>query len=131
MIRAGRTVVDAEGLARLHGVSLATAKRHQLFDDATLPAPVSAARKRLWDREQAQAHAANDPIPPLPDTDCDDDLLEAAEAAQLWEIAVENWNRYVAQKRAPERTETVCGVDHWRRDVVVTYQRPGRGVGGG
>ncbi|GGL48167.1 hypothetical protein [Planomonospora parontospora] len=132
MIRAGRTAVDAADLAKLHGItSVVTARKKGLYSDPTLPAPISATRKRLWDRDQAAAHAAGEPIPELPAEDDPDDLLEAQEAAALWEITPKRWLKNVAEDYAPPASAEVYGIPHWTRATVTGYRRPGAGAGAG
>ncbi|WP_433358645.1 hypothetical protein [Streptosporangium sp. CA-115845] len=132
MIRAGHSAVDAEGLARLHGFdSVVTARAKGLYRDLTLPAPISATRKKLWDRDQAVAHAAGKPIPALPAEDNPNDLLEAQEAAALWGITPKRWLKNVAEDYAPPATTDVCDIPHWTRATVTDYQRPGARAGAG
>ncbi|MFB8087305.1 DUF6292 family protein [Streptomyces sp. NPDC055992] len=102
------------------------------------PAPISSptARTLLWDSEQTAAFYAKEPIPPLPVTDDDEDLLDWHEAAAELGVAPASWNIY---KKDPALTEHMVlvpargGTQHWPRRAVHEFMasRPGRGAGGG
>lgn len=64
MIPAGRTTVTRAEAAAMHGVSQATARRVRLLRD--LPPLTPGPSNRLWDKEQAAAHAAGQPVPRCP-----------------------------------------------------------------
>ncbi|MFF0747357.1 hypothetical protein ACFYVL_43960 [Streptomyces sp. NPDC004111] len=94
------------------------------------PAPVSSpgARVVLWDAEQQAAWAAGRDVPPLPQEDQEEDLLDRQEAADLLAVTARTWDSYArdtAELRAARRT--VCGVEHWRRGEIQAWAaaRPG------
>lgn len=137
MIRAGRTVIDRNGVAALHGLSAAQAARRRPWADRGHPAPVNAPGGRrggLWDEEQVRAFVAGEPIPELPTEDRPADLLDSAEAASLTGVEAVTWVRYVERGgMVPAPDELILGQPHWRRDTLTEWlpTRPGRGVGGG
>lgn len=137
MIRAGRAVVDRNGVGALHGLSAAQAPRRRPWADPDHPAPVNlpgGRRGGLWDEEQVRAFVAGEPVPELPTGERPADLLDGAEAAGLAGVEAVTWVRYVERGGiAPEPDEVIFGQPHWRRDTVTDWlpRRPGRGVGGG
>ena len=66
MIRAGREVVDRAEIARLHGMTPATAERRKPWSADGHPPPVHARRQLLWDTEQATAYAMAEAAPAAP-----------------------------------------------------------------
>ncbi|MEY2229724.1 hypothetical protein [Streptomyces sp. BF23-19] len=141
MIRAGRLkyVQTMSDLADLLGKKLVTIRNQKPYAAEGHPAPISSpnARNQLWDSEQTKAYYADRPIPELPRTDDDEDLLDRHEAAELLGIAPVTWNTY---KRDQDLVDGVVlvpegpkGTEHWPRRLVLAYKnsRPGRGAGGG
>lgn len=131
VIRAGRTVVDAEGVGRMHTPPLTVQqllRRSALLADR-FPAPVSSARarRRLWDREQAHAAVAGQPVPdlpPAPQGGHRDDLLDRGEAAALLArpVTARSWDQDA--NRDPflrEHEQVVCAVRHHPRWVVAQW----------
>ncbi len=123
VIRVGREVVDMDGLAQLHDVTVRTLTRRDTAEHPRHPAPVNQAaaqsgpggRKRLWDRDQAAAFAAGEPVPALPACDDPQDLLDAVEIAALREVAVATLLR---EGYLPSPDESPCGVAHWYRSTA-------------
>lgn len=100
------------------------------------PAPVNnpaGRRAGLWDEEQVRAYVAGEPVRPLPAADDPADLLDAAEAAEWAGLSLLVWINYSnrSERLTPEPDEMICGQPHWRRDTLATWERPGRGAGGG
>lgn len=140
MIRAGREVLDKEGLVHEAGYStMRTAMRHGLFDMPGLPKRVNAGtRKPLYDKQQVRAFFKGEPIPALPTKDHPDDLLDIIEAAEYCGIPLANWKRYRGWDVDPRDTRPqilpdeidVLGVIHYRRgDLDVWEPRKGAGAG--
>lgn len=137
MIRTGREVVDTMGIAALHGLAVQTAARRKPWDQPGHPMPVNkdsarpgrGGRKRLWDFVQAAAHASGLAIPPLPEVDSPDDLLDAAEVAAVRGMPVATFNGLVKAGKLAEPDAAPCGVPHWRRATAAAMRRgPGAGV---
>lgn len=140
MIPAGRTAIDQSGIAELHGLSIHQARRARPWAAPGHPAPLTRGKPRrghpqLWDRDQAAAYAADPhgPIPDLPGTPHPDDLLDAAEAAELLGIATSTWTYYGLREQqrgqsgaavlAPEPDAEVSGTPHWLRRTIEKHQR--------
>lgn len=138
MIPAGRSAIDREGLAELHGLSIHQAKRVGApWSKPGHPEPLTQGRPGrgrplLWDYEQASAYAHGEPIPPLPEPGDPHDLLDTVEAAEAAGLSVETWNRYVRYERshtrapeqrplAPPPDEVVHGTPHWYRKTIDAY----------
>jgi hypothetical protein len=121
--------VDVTGIARLHGVSIHTASRRkpppwaEPEHPATLTGgPPAPGRPQLWDKEQADAYANGEPVPPLPQGEHPDDLLNDDEAAALAGLTPATWARYRRAGRVPKVDKVVCGADHWRRRTIEKYR---------
>lgn len=124
MIRAGRQVIDLHGIAELHGLTPANAKRERPWADTRHPKPLSkrnptSKRPQLWDAEQAEAYADGRPVPRLPQHDDPDDLLDRFEAAELAEVSAEYWKRRHLSGRGPAPDAAPYGVPHWTRRAVL------------
>lgn len=130
MIPAGRTPVDAERVARIHGMALKSAQNRRLFDQPDFPKALTRGRrKRLWDEEQVRAHAAGESIPVIAPSDPHpSDLLEREEAAEEWEVSPQTWDDYLAKGYAPKADKVIGGRELWYRRTLQNYCRPGRGV---
>jgi IclR-like helix-turn-helix domain-containing protein len=138
VIPAGRTAVDREGIAELHGLTFHQARARRPWNEPGHPAPLTAgrpsnSRPRLWDRDQAAAYAADDPIPPLPEPGSPDDLLDVTEAAELAGLSVATWTRYESYERTrtrpagerptvPPPDDQICGVPHWYRRTIERFR---------
>ncbi|WP_333732813.1 DUF6292 family protein [Streptomyces sp. IBSBF 3010] len=140
MIRAGRLkyVQTADDLAAQLGMAPGTLKNKRPYAQEGHPAPISSesARALLWDSEQTEAFYAGKPIPPLPETDDDEDLLDRHEAAVELGVTTPTWNTYKYDPRLAEHVVLVPaegGTEHWPRRVLRAFKasRPGRGAGGG
>ncbi|MFC0039540.1 hypothetical protein [Actinomadura rayongensis] len=138
MIRAGRTVLNAEEVATACGYpSLRAAKAAGLFEEPSFPRPVNQhgdkpGYKMLWDQEQILAHREDRPVPAVPAADSPDDLLDAHESAGLWGISRATWDTYA--KKTPHLIPThrlIHGVKFWRRQDLIQFPRPGKGAGAG
>lgn len=134
MIRHGREVVDQRGVAALHGLPMHTARRQQPWAHPEHPRPVNLApgerprrgRPTLWDREQARAFADGEPVPPIPDGEDPDDLLDAVEVAALHDMSLRQFNDARLDNRVdldiPPPDARPCGVEHWRRATAETMR---------
>ncbi|MBV7674090.1 hypothetical protein STHAL_32095 [Streptomyces halstedii] len=141
MIRSGRLkyVQTMPDLAAQMGMPFGTFRNKKLHTVEGHPAPISSPSSRalLWDAEQTKAFQAGKPVPALPDTDDDEDLLDRHEAAAELGITPGSWN---SVKNDPRLSKHVVmapagkgGTEHWPRRAVRAYKdsRPGRGAGGG
>ncbi|MEU8708709.1 DUF6292 family protein [Streptomyces sp. NPDC048565] len=126
-------------LAAHLGIPLGTFRNKKLHTQGGHPAPISSPTSRalLWDSQQTKAFHAGKPVPALPETDDDQDLLDRHEAAAEFGVSAATWNSY---KSDPQLTRHVTmvpagedGTEHWPRGVVRAFKesRPGRGAGGG
>ncbi|MFJ6252634.1 MULTISPECIES: hypothetical protein [unclassified Streptomyces] len=141
MIRAGRLpyVQTMADLADALGKKLVTVRNQKPYAAEGHPAPISSphARAQMWDAEQTRAYYAGEPIPELPQTDDDEDLLDRHEAAELLGVAPVSWNTYKKDQILAAGMVLVPqgpkGTEHWPRRLVLAYKnsRPGRGAGGG
>jgi hypothetical protein len=145
VIRAGRRVLDKAAIAVAAGFgSLRSAQRADLFKQPGMPASVtSGSKNQLFDEQQIHAWLKGDPIPPLPDEDHPDDLLDEVECAELWGVKPRTWYRYYrldeerteGQRRLlpplAEGEDVPEGMLFWRRGAVESHQRPGPGAGAG
>jgi hypothetical protein len=136
MIPAGRTAVDITGIAELHGLSPRQARTQRPWDMPGHPAPLTRGRPRrghprLWDHDQAAAHATGQPVPALPEPGNPLDLLDLAEAAELAEMTSKTWARYQSYDHTraantpplvPPPDQVVCGTPHWYRRTVEHYR---------
>ncbi|WP_457541869.1 DUF6292 family protein [Streptomyces filamentosus] len=138
MIRAGRaskarTLTD---LATQQGLSISQYRRLKPYLEEGFPPPVSSpgAQTVLYDADQVDAYLAGRPIPALPDTDSDDDLLDRNEAAAVLGIAPDSWSTYQTRSGLADHQVDVAGVTHWPRGIVHAHKtardtRP-QGTGG-
>jgi hypothetical protein len=134
MIRSGRAshVLTSADLAAREGLSLSRWQTVKAAQAPGRPAPISSpgARTLLWDAEQQDAWAAGESVPPLPEEDLPDDLLDRQEAAALLDPPVlpAVWGRYARQDATLLKARReVAGVDHWPRGVILAWEkgRPG------
>lgn len=137
MIRNGRPVLDRFEVGQVHGLTPAQATRQRPWAEPGHPAPVNQPGGRkgaLWDAAQVRAHVAGEPIPPLPDEDAPDDLLDADEVGERAGIATKTVLRYIPLGTIiPAPDTTIHGQPHWRRQTIEEWlpNRPGPGAGGG
>ncbi|MFD8251316.1 DUF6292 family protein [Streptomyces werraensis] len=132
MIRAGRRhlVRTLADLARQQGMKLQTYLNSRPYARPGFPAPISSpgSRTRLYDAEQVDAYLEGAPIPPLPDQDDDQDLLDRRECAGELGISPRSWDAYKNDPHLTRHMVTVGGVDHWPRHAVRAFKeaRPGK-----
>jgi hypothetical protein len=127
VIRRGRSVVDREGVGRLHKLSWDVARRVMPWAEPDHPRPVNQPegeppRRRvraLWDTEQARAYAVGRTVPEIDVIDHPDDLLDDREVAALHGLTTGQFHRIRNDNRIsvtiPEPDATFYGVAHWRR----------------
>ncbi|MGI5507437.1 hypothetical protein [Lentzea sp. CA-135723] len=125
MIRAGRDVINKDTIGQLHGMTPATAARRKPWSADGHPAPVYNHKLRLWDREQAEAHALGKPIPTLPEVDSPDDLLDLYEAAALLGLNSNSWRTGRSRDTfpRPDVPEDKHGAPFWLRSTVEEFDR--------
>ncbi|MEU8701676.1 DUF6292 family protein [Streptomyces sp. NPDC048680] len=132
MIRAGRrhlarTLAD---LAAHQGLRTERYLKLKPYEAAGFPPPVSSAkaRTRLYDAEQVDAYLQGKPVPPLPDQDDDDDLLDRQECAAAIGVTPRSWDGYKRHPLLAQHVTDVGGVEHWPRRIVRQYRtgRPGK-----
>ncbi|WP_372345554.1 hypothetical protein [Streptomyces sp. KL116D] len=113
------------------GLALGTFRNRKPYAAADFPAPVSpvGAKTMLWDGEQTAAFLAGAPVPALPDSDDDEDLLERIEAAAVLGVAPDTWNHYKRDPRIARHLVSVKGVEHCPRRILRAFReaRPGGG----
>lgn len=132
MIRAGRQhlVRTLADLAAQRGVGIDRYNRLKPYEAEGFPAPVSPneSRTRLYDGEQVDAYLAGKPVPPLPDGEDDEDLLDRRECAALIGVSPRSWDIYKNDPALTEAKTEAGGVEHWPRHAVRAFQagRPGR-----
>ena len=138
MIPAGRRAVDRKALAaQVYKVSERQLYRNGALKQEGAPGPISSpgvtAGHKLYDLAQWGEHAAGRPFAPLPTEQDPLDLLDRGDVAAVLGINPATWDEYVQDGPAPAADRTVCGVPHWYRRTIETYQagRVGRGYGGG
>lgn len=147
MIPAGHEAVDRAGIAVLHGLTDAQARRRKPWAQPGHPAPLTSGRIAVWDLEQATAYAEGEPIPVLPEGEHAGDLLNLFESAELAGLKADTWMRYMSHERAhedsaderavlvPAPDREVFGYPYWSRSTVESYkdarqQRAGKPSGG-
>ncbi|MFB7031564.1 MULTISPECIES: hypothetical protein [unclassified Streptomyces] len=125
MIRAGRAdkVRTLTDLAAQRGLSMRRYQELKPYKAEGFPAPVSSdgAKTLLFDGDQVDAYLAGDPVPALPGTDHDEDLLDRRECAALAGVRPESWGSYRA--RLAGHLAVVGGVEHWPRGAVLALRR--------
>ncbi len=77
----------------------------------------------LWDGEQTAAFLAGAPVPALPDSDDDEDLLERIEAAAVLGVAPDTWNHYKQDPRIARHLVSVKGVGTARAGSCAHFGR--------
>lgn len=127
MIRYGRSVVDREGVGRLHTLPWHVARRVRPWAEPDHPRPVNQSegeprRPRvpaLWDSKQAKAYATGRTIPTIDVADHPDDLLDDREVAALHGLTTSQFHRIHNDNRIsvtiPDPDAAPYGVAHWRR----------------
>ncbi|MEV7084035.1 hypothetical protein AB0N88_36700 [Streptomyces sp. NPDC093516] len=75
-----RTLSD---IAAQQGIAVQTLLNSGCLYADGAPEPLNAGRTRLYHSEQVDAYLASRPLPDLPTTDADEDLLDRQEAAAL------------------------------------------------
>ncbi|MFH8365146.1 DUF6292 family protein [Streptomyces anulatus] len=132
MIRAGRRhlVRTLADLAAQQGLRTERYLKLKPYETAGFPPPVSSpkARTRLYDGDQVDAYLLGKPVPPLPDQEDDDDLLDRQECAAAIGVTPRSWDGYKRHPLLTEHVTDVGGVEHWPRGIVRQYQtsRPGK-----
>lgn len=132
MIRAGRhdLVRTLADLAAQQGLGIDWYSRLKPYEAEGFPAPVSSegARTKLYDGEQVDAYLLGRPVPPLPEVEDDEDLLDRRESAAELGISPETWKKYKSDPILTAARTEVGGVEHWPRGAVRRYRdsRPGR-----
>ncbi|MFI0743416.1 DUF6292 family protein [Streptomyces sp. NPDC021100] len=130
MIRAGRRayVQTRDKLAEAMGMPMGTFRNKKPYAREDHPAPISSdgARVLLWDSEQTLAYREGRPVPELPTTDSDDDLLDRQEAAAAAGVSPKTWDGYKKDQALAKHMVDVGGVEHWPRRAIRAYRdRPG------
>ncbi len=134
MIPHDREAIDAEGVAELLGISYKTLRNRGGPEEFGLRAFEPGRRKKLYDRAQAEAAAADRPLPAwrIGTAEHPDDLLDEQDAAALLGVEYSTVRKDRSNGRLPGWIQ-VCGVAHIKRATLqlAIAVRPGRGVGGG
>ncbi|MFI8254988.1 helix-turn-helix domain-containing protein [Streptomyces filamentosus] len=133
MIPRSRPVINEADIAALAGVPLATWRhRDAPAFRAHVPSLLPGSRFLLYDRAQAEAHLAGEPIPDLPTGEHPTDLLTAKETADILGITPSTVQAYATQGHLSPGT-TLYGARLWTRREVLDrlHNAPGRGAGGG
>ncbi|MDT0432910.1 hypothetical protein [Streptomyces salyersiae] len=124
MIRAGREhlVRTLADLAEQQGMQPKSYLNAAPYAAAGFPVPISSkgARTRLYDAEQVDAYLQGKPVPPLPDEDDDQDLLDRRECAAELGVSPRTWDTY--KLRVAEHLVEVGGVEHCPRGIVRRYR---------
>ncbi|MFD9099416.1 hypothetical protein [Streptomyces collinus] len=134
MIRAGRRhlVRTLADIAAQQGIAVQTLLNSGRHLAEGFPAPLNGGRTRLYDGEQVDAYLADLPVPPLPATDDDEDLLDRQEVAALRGMTPQQWDGRKKDPAVREHLVVVGGVEHWPRRVVRDHTpTPRRHAGGG
>ncbi|WP_329460759.1 hypothetical protein [Streptomyces sp. NBC_01497] len=134
MIRAGRRhlVRTLADIAAQQDVALQTLLNTRQHQAEGFPAPLNAGRTRLYDGEQIDAFLARRPVPPLPASDEEEDLLDRQEAAALRGVEPYQWDTRKKNPAVAEHLVLIHGVEHWPRHVVRDHTpTPRRHAGGG
>lgn len=121
MIPHGRDTIDRAGIAELHGMSWRKAERARPWAHPAHPKPLTPPHTRpvLWDREQAEAFARGDTIPPLPTATHPQDALHFTEAADLATMNHDHWEQEHHRGRIPKPDlEVQDGVFFYSRAAV-------------
>ncbi|MBT1105647.1 hypothetical protein [Streptomyces sp. Tu10] len=71
---------------------------------------------------RATLSAARAPVPPLPNEDDNDDLLDRREAAALLGCLPRSWDVYKNHPLLTEHMTEAGGVEHWPRGIAHRYQ---------
>ncbi|MFC1405795.1 MULTISPECIES: hypothetical protein [Streptacidiphilus] len=160
MIPADVVPVDSAYAAASQGVSLSTFRRHRAWEKLPPVLSRTGAKVRLWSKDQLDASIKGLPVPPLPrelsrgqltpeqraavkagaampTQPHPDDRLDYEEARLALpedrRPTPKTWESYLRDGTAPPvRPEDVlCGVSHWRRADLATWNENRRGRGGG
>ncbi|MFF4771052.1 hypothetical protein ACFY1V_31545 [Streptomyces sp. NPDC001255] len=133
MIRADRQhlVLTLADVAARRGVALQTLLNSGAHRAADFPAPLTTGRTRLFDADQIDAHLDGRPVPPLPEGERDDDLLDRQEAAALRGMTPQQWDTRRKTPAVHEHQVLVHGVEHWPRHVVRDHAPARRGAAPG
>ncbi|WP_328698568.1 DUF6292 family protein [Streptomyces sp. NBC_00342] len=130
MIRAGRRhlVRTLADLAEQQGVRLQSYFNAKPHTAEGFPDPISSARVLLYDGEQVDAYLMGRPVPPLPERDDGQDLLDRRECAALLDVAPRSWDKYKQHPALAQHRTEVGGVEHWPRAAVARFKedRPDR-----
>ncbi|MFC7261470.1 hypothetical protein [Streptomyces lutosisoli] len=128
MIRAGRRkyAQTSEELAAAMGLKIGSFRNKQPYTAEDFPPLISSngARVKLWDSQQTAAHLAGRPVPPLPEEDDDQDLLDRNEAAALLDVTPKTWDDYKTHPQIAPHLTKVKGVEHCPRGVVKAFRTP-------
>ncbi|MFD4483148.1 DUF6292 family protein [Streptomyces sp. NPDC058471] len=128
MIRAGRRsfVQNSADLAAAMGLKIGSFRNQQPYEQDGFPATISPpeAKSKLWDSEQTAAYLAGNPVPALPQTDDDEDLLERTEAAAALDVTPKTWDSYKKDPRIAPHLVKVKGVEHCPRGVLRAFRDP-------
>ncbi|MCA1221922.1 hypothetical protein [Streptomyces sp. 8L] len=121
MIRAGRQhrVRTLADIAAQQGIAVQTLLNSRQHQAEGFPAPLNGTgRPKLYDAEQVDAYLAGRPVPLLPKTDDDADLLDRQEAAHLRGMTPKQWDTRKTDPVVHEHLVLAGGVEHWPRAVV-------------
>ncbi|MGW8768273.1 DUF6292 family protein [Streptomyces sp. NPDC055815] len=126
VIRAGRIdkVRTLADLAAQQGLSLGRYQVVKPYAAEGFPAPISSdgARTLLFDADQVDAYLLGAPVPELPSTDSDEDLLDRSEAAAELGVALTGWSAYKKRPALADHKVVIAGVEHWPRGIIRAYR---------